>query len=49
MDANPAEGARGMRLLRRPDPDYPAWLARRGIFALSYGLAVGVCIVLLLR
>ena len=28
---------------------YPAWLARRGIFALSYGLAVGVCIVLLLR
>jgi hypothetical protein len=26
---------------------HPAWLARRGIFALSFGLAVAVCLVLL--
>ncbi len=28
-------------------PMYPIWLARRGIFALSYSLAVMVCIILL--
>jgi hypothetical protein len=28
-------------------PRYPIWLARRGIFALSYGLAVTICVILL--
>jgi hypothetical protein len=28
-------------------PMYPIWLARRGIFAMSYGLAVAICVVLL--
>ncbi len=28
---------------------YPAWFARRGVFALSYGLAVAACILLLIR
>ncbi len=29
-------------------PGYPIWLKRRGIFALSYGLAVTVCVILLI-
>lgn len=29
-------------------PLYPIWLARRGIFAFSYGLAVAICIILLI-